>query len=645
MTAEQTYTGSSIEVLEGLQAVRKRPGMYIGSTDKNGLHHLVYEIFDNSVDEVINGHGDTIEVTILKGNGIRVKDYGRGMPVDKHKTGKSTPEVLFTVLHAGGKFGQGGYKTTGGLHGVGASVVNALSTSLTAVIQRDGKVHEIKFENGGNTVQELTVVGKCKKGETGTEVTFYPDPNIFSVTKYSYDTLAERLKETAFLNKNVRIVLRDERKSDVREEEFLFTGGIADFVAYLNSDKTVISPVEYEEGSLAEGVEVEVGYQWNDTYSENILSYVNNVRTRDGGTHETGFKTALTKAVNEVGRERDLIKKRDKNLEGGDIREGFTGVISVKVPEEILEFEGQTKSKLGTNVVRSVVENFVMERVKRFLHENPKVTEAMVKKALNAQKVREDAKKARDTARKTQKKQGNTLLGKLTDARSKKRELCELYLVEGDSAGGTAKQARDKKTQAILPLRGKITNVNGLSYTAILSKNNAEINTIEASIGAGSGPLFDPDKMRYGKVVIMTDADVDGSHIQTLLIELFRVYMPGLIEGGKLYIAVPPLYAVSKKGQEIRYAWDSLELERIVKEVGSDAFITRFKGLGEMNADQLASTTMAVETRKLLRVVINDTVSTERLMDILMGDDTEIRRQWINENVDFSLEEEDGISA
>lgn len=642
MSTEQiNYDGSAIQVLEGLEAVRKRPGMYIGSTDKNGLHHLVYEILDNSVDEVLNGHGREIYVTILKGNGIKVTDFGRGMPVDMHPTGMPTPQVLFTVLHAGGKFGQGGYKTTGGLHGVGASVVNALSVSLKATIKREGKIHEISFKNGGNLDKELTVVGKCPKNETGTEVTFFPDGDIFSTLNYSFDTLADRLRETAFLNKGVKIVLRDERKETLKEVEFKFDGGIADFVDYLNTGKTRISPIEYLEGIADNGVSIEIGLQWNDTYSENILSFVNNVRTKDGGTHETGFKTALTKAVNDVGRERGILKKTDKNLEGGDIREGFVGIVSVLVPEEILEFEGQTKSKLGTNIVRSNVEAFFLEKMKHFLLTNPKVAEFIIDKAIKAQQVREDAKKARDKSRdKTRKNSGNILSGKLTDASSKKRIDCELYLVEGDSAGGTAKSARDRLTQAILALRGKVLNTQGLSPSALANSNNLELNTIKHSIGTGDGHEFSIDDIRYGKVIIMTDADVDGSHIQVLLLTYFYNFMRPLIDKGMLYLAVPPLYAV-RKDKEVHYAWTELERNQIIKKIGAaNVQITRFKGLGEMNADQLWETTMSPENRKLIRVEVNNNVASDELFDTLMGDKAEHRKQWIMDNVEFVLEEE-----
>lgn len=645
-TDVKNYDGSAIQVLEGLEAVRKRPGMYIGSTDKNGLHHLVYEIFDNSVDEVLNGHGDVIEVSILKGNGIRVRDFGRGMPVDMHEMGKSTPEVLFTVLHAGGKFGQGGYKTTGGLHGVGASVVNALSSSLEATIKRDGKVHNIKFENGGHTVQELTVVGKCPKKETGTEVVFFPDGEIFSTLEYSFETLADRLRETAFLNKSVKIILRDERKEEVRETEFFYEGGIADFVDYLNTDKTRVSPIEYLEGVAEEtGVEIEIGFQWNDTYSENILSFVNNVRTKDGGTHETGFKTAITKALNEVAREKNLLKKNDKNLEGSDVREGFVGIVSVRVPEEILEFEGQTKSKLGTNVVRSNVEQFFFERVKHFLLTNPKVSDFIINKAIKAQQVREEAKKARDKARdKTTKRTKDLLSGKLTDATSKKRELCELFLVEGDSAGGSAKKARDRELQAILSLRGKVLNTQGFTPSKLAERNNQEINTIKHAIGTGDGHEFSIEDSRYGKIIIMTDADVDGSHIQVLLITYFKTFMYPLIENGYLYIAVPPLYAVTTKVKNknvTKYAWTDLERDRIIKNLkGAKYELTRFKGLGEMNDTQLWETTMNPENRKLIKVEINNTVEADKIFETLMGANSEERKIWIEENVNFdSLEE------
>lgn len=633
--AEAKYNESSIQILEGLDAVRKRPGMYIGSTDRRGLHHLVYEIFDNAVDEALNGYGDTINISILEGDGIRIRDYGRGVPVGMHESGKSTPEIIFTVLHAGGKFGQGGYKSTGGLHGVGAAVVNALSRKLTVRIFKDGEEYKLDFENGGKVLNPLTKIGKTKEPQ-GTEVTFYPDKEIFTQLKYNFDTVAERLRESAFLMKGMKISLQDLRREDGKKEEFYYENGLADFVEYLNMDKTTISPVQFFTGENND-IELDIGIQWNDSYTETVLSFVNNVRTKDGGTHETGFKTALTRAVNDVAREKEYLKKKDKNLEGGDIREGLVGIISVRIPEDILEFEGQTKSKLGTSEARSVVDNFFYERIKRYMVENPSVAEHLISKAIKAQQVREEAKKARDSARgKTKGRKRNALSGKLTDATSKKREECELFLVEGDSAGGTANGARDRKTQAVLKMRGKSLNTEGMRTSEI--EKNEEIRLIIDAIGAGVGEDFELESARYGKVIVMTDADVDGSHIQTLILTFIYRHMPKLIEDGRVYIAKPPLYQVTK-GKESRYLWTQTELKELLEEWGEGCTVHRFKGLGEMNDVQLEETTMSPEGRVLIRVRLTDVVLADKIFSTLMGSNVAVRKEWIIDNVDFELDE------
>ncbi len=632
-----TYDDDSISVLEGLDAVRKRPGMYIGNTSSAGLHHCTFEIVDNSIDEALAGYGRRIVVTIMQGNAIRVRDYGRGVPVGWNKAmNKSTPEVIFTVLHAGGKFGQGGYKSSGGLHGVGSSVVNALSVFMTVRIYRDGKEHIIEFEDGGKVKTPLTVVGDTD--DQGTEVTFLPNKDIFSTTKYKFDVLAERLRETAFLMKGMEIVLRDERGEEVKEEVFKYDGGLGDFVNYLNQGKEAMSPVQFYTGEKG-GVEMDIALQWNDGYSENILSFVNNVRTKDGGTHETGFKTALTRAVNDYAKANNYLKAKDKNLEGGDIREGVVGIVSVRVPEDILQFEGQTKGKLGTSEVRGYVDGYFYERVTQYLHENPQVAEYLITKAIRAQKVREDAKKARDKARNGDKNGSKGVKSdKLTLPSGRNPLLNELYLVEGDSAGGSAKQGRDRKTQGILSLRGKSLNVETASMSKIMSNN--EIQSIVYAIGGGIGKEFAIEDINYDKVIIMTDADTDGAHIQVLLLTFFHRYMPKLISEGKVYIAMPPLYKVSdKKGKNIEYCWDDVQLKRIVKKYKKGYEIQRYKGLGEMNASQLWETTMNPENRTLLQVKVKDAVRADKTINTLMGSNVGIRRDWIEENVDFNVVE------
>ncbi|HEM6184784.1 TPA: DNA topoisomerase IV subunit B [Streptococcus suis] len=638
------YNDDAIQVLEGLDAVRKRPGMYIGSTDGNGLHHMVWEIVDNAVDEALSGFGDRIDVTINKDGSLSVSDRGRGMPVGMHATGKPTVEVIFTVLHAGGKFGQGGYKTSGGLHGVGSSVVNALSSWLEVEITRDGAVYKQRFEQGGKPVTTLEKIGTAPKSKTGTKVTFMPDDTIFSTTDFKFNTIAERLKESAFLLKQVTMTLTDERTGE--QEEYHYENGVQDFVSYLNEDKETLTPVLYFEGEDA-GFQVQVAMQYNDGYSDNILSFVNNVRTKDGGTHETGLKLAITKAMNDYARKTNLLKEKDKNLEGSDYREGLSAVLSILVPEEHLQFEGQTKDKLGSPLARPVVDGIVSDKLTFFLLENGELASNLVRKAIKARDAREAARKARDESRngKKNKKDKGLLSGKLTPAQSKNPAKNELYLVEGDSAGGSAKQGRDRKFQAILPLRGKVINTAKAKMADILK--NEEINTMIYTIGAGVGSDFTIEDVNYDKIIIMTDADTDGAHIQTLLLTFFYRYMRPLVEAGRVYIALPPLYKMSKgkgKTEKIAYAWSDGELEDLRKDFGKGFILQRYKGLGEMNADQLWETTMNPETRTLIRVTIEDLARAERRVSVLMGDKVEPRRKWIEDNVKFTLEEATAFS-
>lgn len=635
------YNDDAIQVLEGLEAVRKRPGMYIGSTDSRGLHHLVYEIVDNAVDEALAGYGDAIIVKIHRDNSISVKDRGRGMPTGMHKIGKPTPEVIFTILHAGGKFGQGGYKTSGGLHGVGASVVNALSEWVVVKIKRDGFIYEQRFENGGKPVTTLEKVGKTN--QTGTTIHFKPDPAIFSTTTYNYETLCERLRESAFLLKGLRIEIIDERNNE--HGVFHYENGIEAFVEYLNEEKDTLHPVVSLEGE-SNGIEVEYAFQFNDGYSENVLSFVNNVRTKDGGTHEAGAKTAMTRMFNEYARKVNLLKEKDKNLDGSDIREGLSAIVSVRVPEDLLQFEGQTKGKLGTSEARSAVDAVVSEHLAYFFEENPEVSSLLIKKSIKAAQAREASRKAREEARSGKKrKRGEAVLsGKLTPAQSKNPQRNELYLVEGDSAGGSAKQGRDRRFQAVLPLRGKVINTEKAKLADIFK--NEEINTIIHAIGAGVGADFKVEDSNYDKVIIMTDADTDGAHIQVLLLTFFYRYMKPLVEAGKVYIALPPLYKVSKgsgKKEVIEYSWSDDDLQDTIKKVGKGYILQRYKGLGEMNADQLWETTMNPETRTLIRVKIDDLARAERRVTTLMGDKVEPRRKWIESNVAFGLEEEGNI--
>ena len=636
------YNDDAIQVLEGLEAVRKRPGMYIGSTDHRGLHHLAYEIVDNAVDEALSGYATKIEVTIHKDQSLSVKDNGRGMPTGKHASGIPTIQVIFTVLHAGGKFGQGGYKTSGGLHGVGASVVNALSDWLTVEVLRDGTLYKQAFKNGGEPVGTVKKEKTNRRG-SGTTVTFLPSDKTFSTTNWSYETLAERLRESAFLLKGLTIVLTDERTGE--SETFHYEEGIRDFIQYLNEEKDTLSPI-VDFDSTVDGVETEFAFQYNDGYSETVLSFVNNVRTKDGGTHEVGMKSALTKAFNEYARKVGLLKDKDKNLEGSDVREGLTAIISLRIPEEILQFEGQTKDKLGTPAARGIVDNTISEQLGFFLTENGEIAQELIRKAIKAREAREASRKAREESRngKKGKKKETLLSGKLTPAQSKNPKKNELYLVEGDSAGGSAKQGRDRKFQAILPLRGKVINTEKASISDILK--NEEINTIIYTIGAGVGSDFKIEDCNYDKIVIMTDADTDGAHIQVLLLTFFYRYMKPLIEAGKVYLALPPLYKISKgtgKKQVVEYAWTEKELEEKTKLVGKGYLLQRYKGLGEMNADQLWDTTMNPDTRTLIRVVIDDKAQAERRVSTLMGNKVEPRRKWIERHVEFGLEEDKSI--
>ncbi|QGG46982.1 DNA gyrase subunit B [Heliorestis convoluta] len=621
MNGDSKYDASQIQVLEGLEAVRRRPGMYIGSTSARGLHHLVYEIVDNSIDEALAGYCDTVEVIIHEDNSIEVSDNGRGIPVDIHpKMGKPSVEVVLTVLHAGGKFGGDGYKVSGGLHGVGLSVVNALSEELKVIVKRNGNVYEQKYERGV-TKTELTVIGKSE--ETGTTIFFKPDAEIFEELEYNFDTLAHRLRELSFLNKNVKITISDKRTG--KEKEFLHAGGIVDFIKYLNKNKDVLHQNVIYFHCLKENVDIEVALQFNDSYAENIFSFANNINTHEGGTHESGFKSALTRVINDYARRQNLLKDNDNNLSGEDIREGLTSIISVKVREP--QFEGQTKTKLGNSEVRGLTDSSVSEGLGTFLEENPSIAKKIIEKSVNAMRAREAARKARELTRRKSALESTSLPGKLADCSLRDPSLCELYLVEGDSAGGSAKQGRDRRFQAILPLRGKILNVEKARLDKILS--NEEIRAIITALGTGIGEDFDAKKARYHRICIMTDADVDGSHIRTLLLTFFYRYMKPLVEEGYIYIAQPPLYQV-KKGRDVRYFYSDKELSEHLKEKGKEnVTLQRYKGLGEMNPDQLWETTMNPEERTILRVTMEDAMEAETVFTTLMGDRVEPRREFI----------------
>ena len=631
---QHEYGADEIQILEGLEAVRKRPGMYIGSTSSRGLHHLVYEIVDNAVDEALAGFCDTIHVTINPDNSVTVTDNGRGIPVGiNHKSGLPAVEVVFTVLHAGGKFGGGGYKVSGGLHGVGASVVNALSVWLEVEICHEGKVYKQRYERG-KVVQKLEVIGDCDPEKTGTKVTFLPDGEIFETTVFDYSILQQRFREMAFLTKGLKIILRDERPQEPIEKTFHYEGGIKEFVEYLNRSTTPLyEQIIYCEG-IVNNVSVEVAMQHNDSYNENSYGFVNNITTPEGGTHIVGFRNALTKTFNDYARKNKLLKDNEPNLTGEDIREGLTAIISVKIEDP--QFEGQTKQKLGNSEARGAVDNVVSEQLQIFLEQNPQVAKVTVEKSVMAQRAREAARKARDLTRRKSALDGMSLPGKLADCSDKNPEKCEIYIVEGDSAGGSAKTARDRATQAILPLRGKILNVEKARLDRIYG--NAEIKAMITAFGTGIHEDFDISKLRYHKIIIMTDADVDGAHISTLLLTFMYRFMPDLIKEGYVYLAQPPLYKL-ERNKKVWYAYSDEELDSILQEVGRDNNnkIQRYKGLGEMDAEQLWDTTMDPEHRVLLRVTMDDETASELDLTFttLMGDKVEPRREFIEENAQY----------
>ena len=629
------YDDNSIQILEGLEAVRKRPGMYIGSTDTRGLHHLIWEIVDNSIDEALNGYGKKIQITLEADGSVTVQDEGRGMPIGQHASGVNTLQVIFTVLHAGGKFSsEGGYKTAGGLHGVGASVVNALSEWLTVEVAHDGELVRMEFADGGKKIGKLEHLGKTNR--TGSTVRFKPDPRIFSTTEYKYDVVCERAREEAFLLSGIAMVVSDKRNKKNETETYLYADGLTAFLEYLHEDRNVLmNPVKFS--GEANGIQVEAAFQYTDDYQENTYSFVNLVRTGDGGTHEAGFKGAFTKAINDYARKYGLLKAKDKNLEGGDVREGLTTILSVSVPEELLQFEGQTKSKLGTPQAKTAVEAVVSEKLSFWLEENRNQSDTLVRKMLKASLARIAARKARDEIRKGKRvgKGEKVLSGKLAPAQTKDARIKELFLVEGDSAGGSAKQGRDSHYQAILPLRGKVLNTEKCTLSDI--EKNEELNTLIYTLGAGVGPDFDYKESNYGKVIIMTDADDDGSHIQILLLTFFYRYMRPLLEQGMVYIALPPLYKVTK-GKTTQYVYSDQELDALRRKLGK-VEIQRYKGLGEMNATQLWETTMDPSQRTLIKVGISDGVKAERRVTVLMGDKAELRRKWIEDNISFTLED------
>ena len=631
---QHEYGADEIQILEGLEAVRKRPGMYIGSTSARGLHHLVYEIVDNAVDEALAGFCDTIYVTINKDNSVTVIDNGRGIPVGiNHKAGLPAVEVVFTVLHAGGKFGGGGYKVSGGLHGVGASVVNALSNWLEVEIYHEGKVYQQRYERG-KVMEKLTVIGDCEEGKTGTKVTFLPDDTIFETTIFDFNVLKQRFREMAFLTKGLKIVLKDDREEEPKERTFHYEGGIKEFVTYLNRSATPLyEQIIYCEG-MVNNVSVEVAMQHNDSYSDNTYGFVNNITTPEGGTHVVGFRNAITKTFNDYARKNKLLRDNEPNLSGEDIREGLTAIISVKIEDP--QFEGQTKQKLGNSEARGAVDNVVSKQLEIFLEQNPAVGKIIVEKSVMSQRAREAARKARDLTRRKSALDNMALPGKLADCSDKNPENCEIYIVEGDSAGGSAKTARDRATQAILPLRGKILNVEKARLDKIYG--NAEIKAMITAFGTGIHEDFDISKLRYHKIIIMTDADVDGAHISTLLLTFIYRFMPELIKHGYVYLAQPPLYKL-EKNKKVWYAYSDEELSNIINEVGRDGNnkIQRYKGLGEMDAEQLWETTMDPEHRILLRVTMDDETTSELdlTFTILMGDKVEPRREFIVENAKY----------
>lgn len=650
--SKNSYDDSSIQVLEGLEHVRKRPGMYIGSTDERGLHHLVWEIVDNSIDEALAGYGKEIVVTINEDNSITVEDSGRGVPCGMHETGKNTMEIIYTKLNAGGKFGGGGYKTSGGLHGVGASVTNALSSFMEVTSYRDGKIHKITFRHGGTVVSPVEVLGDTRR--TGTTVHFKPDPSVFTTTVYQYDTIKTRIRESAFLIKGLKMTLKDKRSG--KNESFQYENGISEYVAFLTTGKSPMHNVAYFDGeyksdvtttsadgksqTTTETIEVEVAFQFLDSYNETLISFVNNVKTPDGGTHETGYKTALTRAFNDYAHRAKLLRE-NQTLEGADIRTGLTSVVSVRIGEKQLEFEGQTKAKLGTPQAKSAVDNVVGEKLTFFLMENKDLAEKIVKKAQKEAEARAAARKAREQARLDKKDKGERNIStKLAPTSEKNKEINELYLVEGDSAGGSAKQGRDRRFQAILPLRGKVLNTERATIDAALK--NEEINTMIYTIGAGYGPDFDLKKCNYKKIIIMTDADDDGAHIQVLLLTFFFNHMRPLVEDGRIYLALPPLFKITKRGktEEIVYAWTNEEKDKILASCKCPTILQRYKGLGEMNAEQLWETTMNPETRTLVQVHVEDEAEAESQVNVLMGSDSERRRNWLENHVSFTLEEE-----
>ena len=632
---EKHYDASDIQVLEGLEAVRKRPGMYIGTTDVKGLHHLVWEIVDNSIDEALAGYCNNIDIIIGKGNTITVKDDGRGIPVGIHtKTGISTVETVYTVLHAGGKFGGGGYKVSGGLHGVGASVVNALSKFVTVTVYKDGKIHETKFENGGKTTQHLTVIGECEENRTGTTVTFKPDPEIFDTDIYDYETLKVRTRELAFLNKGLKLTLRDDRDdNDTIGDVFLYEGGISEYVKYLNQNKTPIqNEIIHLEGE-EDGIIFEVAMQYNSGYSDSIYSFVNNINTHDGGTHEEGVKRALTRIINNYARKNNILKEKDDSLSGEDVKEGLTMIVSCKHPNP--QFEGQTKGRLGNSEVRKLADNVFAEGFERFLLENPDTAKIIVEKTMTAARARVAAKRARELTRRKSDLDVINFGGKLNDCKEKDPKLCEIFLVEGDSAGGSAIKGRNSMTQAILPLRGKILNVEKARLDRALS--NEEIRTIITAFGTGIGAEFDLNKLRYDKIIIMTDADVDGSHIRVLLLTLFFRFFRPIVEAGHVYAAQPPLFCI-KHGKTIKYVLNEQERDQYLASLNPNTKydIMRMKGLGEMDAEELNETTMDINKRILRKITVDDVIAADEIFSKLMGEEVEPRRKFIEENAVYA---------